>query len=228
MSLIVLFELEGVLADTIAARRDALGRSFVDERLIVPPEILARAVRGRGTEAAAKVALDELGVAYDQTATELIALRAERYFAASIGKGFSLMRGARELVASLAGRATLGIVTRARRQIAELTLGLAGLEADVASITAAEDVTQVKPSPLAYRSALARLARRGISTADTMTLEDGSVGIEAAHGAGLPCIVVGDVPTHEAVVADGYLPSLVGVGADTIIQLSARIRSRVA
>ena len=228
MPLVVLFELEGVLADTAVARRDALARSFIDEGLVVPQELLARAVAGKGVRSATVTVLAELQVTRDDTATDLIALRADRYFSERLGKGISLARGARELVVALEGRATLGIVTRARRRDAELTLDLAELEGSFASVTTADDVSEQKPSPMGYRAALARLARRGLATADTVALEDGSEGIRAAHAAGVRCIAVGDVPAHEAVEAEGGLPPLAGVSVDAVMAIASRMRRVVA
>jgi beta-phosphoglucomutase-like phosphatase (HAD superfamily) len=225
---VVLFELEGVLADTAAARRDALGRSLADEHLTLASEGIAEACAGHDVRAAVVAALRRLGAERDDVGTDLLTLRAERHFAARLGKGFSLIAGARELLDALAGRATLGIVSRAARREVEFVLDLAGLENAFACVVAAEDTGERKPSSAPYHLALARLARRGLATTEAVAVEDGLDGIRSAQGARLPCIAVGDVPAHHAMEADGFIASLGELTVSGLMAMASRMRTRVA
>jgi beta-phosphoglucomutase-like phosphatase (HAD superfamily) len=54
-----------------------------------------------------------------------------------------------------------------------------------------------------------------------VALEDERPGIQAAHGAGVPCVVVGDLPAHVALEADAWLPSLAGLTAEQLLSLVA-------
>jgi len=207
----VLFELEGVLADTQASRRDALVRSLADEGVVLTPTAYAERCAGLPVREAALAAAATAGGRLDPTAVDLVALRAERYFAERVGKGVSLAPGARELLDDLAGRARLGIVTRASRREVEFVLSLAALDGVFECVLAAEDVRSPKPSPEGYHRALERLARRrAASPATTLALEDGAPGIAAARARALRCVAVGTMPAHHAVQADAYLPSLAG------------------
>src|SRR5687767_576273 len=123
----VLFELEGVLADTRTFRQRALQETFAQDGVrISDSEYEAYAdlpVRSAVTAVRQAAAIEA-----DDTAVDLGTLRAERRFAEYLSLGFAMLEGARELVAHLAGRTRLGVVTRANRREAETILSFAGLE----------------------------------------------------------------------------------------------------
>jgi HAD superfamily hydrolase (TIGR01509 family) len=207
----VLLEFEGVLADTHASRQDALARSLADDGVALAPDTYARCCAGLPLREAAAAGVAAVGRQLDETALDLVALRAERNFAEHVGKGVSLAPGVRELLDDLAGRVRLGIVTRASRREAEFVLSLAALDGAFECVVAAEDVHSPKPSPEGYRHALERLGRRRVARpATTLALEDGPPGFTAARALGLRCLAVGPMPAFHAVQADAYLPSLVG------------------
>ena len=65
---------------------------------------------------------------------------------------------------------------------------------------------------------------RSINTGEPrpiVAVEDGLPGIRAARAAGIPCVVVGDVPAHVALEADGYLPSIAGLTAARLLEIAA-------
>lgn len=207
----VLLEFDGVLADTHAMRRGALARSLADDGVALPDAAFDARCAGFATREAAIAALAGEARRLDDTALDLVALRADRYFAEQLGHGLTLAPGARELVESLAGRVRLGIVTRAARREVEFVLGLAGLDAAFECLVAAEDVHSPKPSPAPYQQAFERLARtRPALPASTLALEDAPPGIIAAKAHKIRCVAVGPMPSFHAVQADAYLPSLVG------------------
>ena len=204
----VLMELEGVLADTAALRRAALRRSLAEDGVVLDDDA-ARAGDARATRDAVERAARLAGVALDEVALDLAALRADRHLSASLGDGVVLAPGAGELVERLAGRVRLGVATRLPRADADRVLALAGLEWAFELVVAAEDA-DAKPSPAPYALALARLARRRPLADAVLALEDGAAGIAAATAAGVRCVAVGEMPAHEAMRADGVLPSLDG------------------
>lgn len=221
MPSVLLLEFEGVLVDTRAMRREALARALAEEGL-------ASDVRGREdaaglpTRGAAAAAVARAGRAGDETLAELVTLRAERHFAALLGKGVSLAPGARELVGAAAGATRLGLVTRASRREVEFVLALAGFDAAFECVVAAEDVASPKPSPEGYRRALDRLARRrAVRPTDALALEDAAAGARAARAAGVPCVAVGPLAAHEALEADAAVPSLAGQSLSTLAALVA-------
>lgn len=220
----ILLEFEGVLADTHALRRAALQRALAEDGVTLSAGQFDERCRGLATRdaAAAAAAVAPAPAMLDETALDLVALRAERHFAESASKGLSLASGAAELVRQAAGKVPVGIVTRASRRDVDFVLALAGLEHAFSCIVAAEDAPAAKPAPDGYLRALRRLAARGVRAASTLALEDGPAGIRAARTAGLRCIAVGDLPAHDALLADALLPSLSG---ESLASLSSRLRA---
>jgi hypothetical protein len=45
--------------------------------------------------------------------------------------------------------------------------------------------------------------------------------VRSARAAGLATVVVGDVPSHVALEADGYVPSIAGLTAESLLSLVA-------
>lgn len=216
----LLFEFDGVLADTHAMRRAALSRSLADDGVALADATYDARCAGFPPREAAVAALAGEGPRLDDTALDLVALRAERYFAEQLGRGLSLAPGARELLEGAAGRARLGVVTRAARREVEFVLSLAGLEAAFECVVSADDVRSPKPSPEAYQQAFERLARRRPALpATTLALEDAPPGVIAAHAHKLRCVAVGPVATFHAVRADAHLRSLVGQSLDSLAAL---------
>jgi HAD superfamily hydrolase (TIGR01509 family) len=209
-----LFELEGVLVDTHAVRRDALRRALADDGVTLTPAQYDAWCAGLRPDDAAGVAVQLLAPAsdaaraLDDTAVELIARRAERGFATALAAGVTLTPGAREALDAMAGALRLGLVTRARRREVDGVLALAGLEAHFACVVTADDVRTPRPAPDAHRLALARLAARGGALpAATVAFEDDALGVAAARAAGLRTVRVAS-SAHDASQADarGALP----------------------
>ena len=220
---VVLFELEGVLAETGSLRRDALVRSLAEDGVVISPEEYDAVCAGFPVRQGALTAVAVRSMPRDDTAIDLITLRAERYFAEGAGRGLSLVRGAHEFLEDAAGRARLGIVTRASRREVDLLLSMAGLDATFEVVITAEDVTSPKPSPESYERALERLSRKRVPRpASTLALEDGPLGIMSAHAVRLRCIAVGEIPVYHAVHADAYIPSLEGHSVASLYELVSR------
>lgn len=220
----VLFELEGVLADTGSARREALLAILRGNGIELTAQEYRDTCAGLETEEAVRAAHRLRAVPLDDTGASLTARRAEDRYRASLGKGLVLMEGARETLERLHAMTRLGLVTRAGRAEAGFVLSLARLDHLFTCVVAAEDVRAPKPSPEPYRVALERLPPRGrVRRGTIVALEDGLSGIRSARGAGIACVVVGDVPAHVALEADGYLPSIAGL---TAAALSAVVAPR--
>jgi beta-phosphoglucomutase len=218
----VLFELEGVVADTHGARREALLRSLADDGVTLSDEEYAAECAGKPVREAVRAAVLARGAGADETAVDLAALRAERYFSARLGKGLSLAPGARQLIEALAGRARLAVVTRASRRETDLVLALADLQLAFECAVTADDVGAPKPAPEPYERALARLARRRpVPPTRALALEDAESGVRAARSAGVRCVAVGELTTCDAVAADAYLPSLAGQTPASLVRLVA-------
>ena len=223
----VLLEFEGVIADTANARRAALCRSLADEGIELTDAEYQRACAGfPPREGAIAAAALHREARLDDTALELVALRAERYFAEDIGKGMELMPGTMEFLEGAAGHARLAIVTRASRREVDFVLGLAGLDQAFEVIVTRDDVLAPKPSPEGFERALQRLAklRRISRPTSSLALEDSAAGVLAAKAVKIPVLAVGDVPEHYGTHADGRIESLDG---QTVASLTAVVERAV-
>lgn len=219
---IVVLELEGVIADTGEARRDALFAALRADGVLLPGNEYRDLCAGLSFEDAVRAAFRGVGRARDATAISLAAHRAERAYRAYIGKGLTLVEGARETLERLHEKVRLALVTRSPRSDAMFVLSLARVEHLFTCVVASEDAPS-KPSPEPYRLALTRLqrARAKMVRGSVVAIEDGLAGIQSARGAGLATLVVGDVPAHVALEADGYVSSIAGLTADTLLSLVA-------
>ena len=217
----VLFEFEGVIADTSATRRRTLLETLREDGVALSEVEYSEHCAGMPVRAAVRAALALRSLPRDDTSIELLAMRTERRFAELMGTGLSLVGGVVELIGSLEGRTRLGIVSRASRADVDATLALARLDHAFEFVIADDDAFQPKPSPAPYLGALDRLTRRrAVKATHVVALEDGAAGIRSAKAAGLRCAVVGSLPVHLAVDADALLPSLIGQRADTIDALT--------
>lgn len=205
---VVCVELEGVVVDTETVRLAALASALEAEGLTLSGAAAA-ASRGHPVEESVRRARRALGATEDETAVELGRLRAERAFAARIGKGILVHPAAKATLERLTSHCRLALVTRAARREVEFLLALAGLEALFRPVIALEDASPSKPAHAPWEAAMGRVGQlfpgqrlRGIA------VEDHVVGIRGARTAGLRCVGVGPIPAHEALEADAWLESI--------------------
>lgn len=222
----VLIELEGVLVETHALRREALVRALDEMDVALSPADFDDHCHGLPVRAAiaAAASVRALEPTLDATDADLAAVRAETNFMRSVGTGITLVDGSPAALTALRSGAALAIVTRASRRETDAMLAMSGMEYEFDCVICSDDVPGAeKPEPLAYQSALARLSRRRPMRArDAIALEDGRAGIVAARRAGIPCVAVGKMPAFRALDADGYLPTLRGVTLESLDALGGR------
>lgn len=213
---VLLLEFEGVLADTAAMRQAALAESLAADGIALSAELL-QLIKGRSTEDALRQVRDFVGAPDDPTALDLSRLRAEKAFAARLGKGVLLQRDIRSALEKLSVVARLALVTRASRREVEFVLSLGGLEGMFRPIIALEDSVAAKPSRAPYDAALARVAElfpgqvlRGVAVEDSLR------GVIAARSAGLLTVLVGAHPPQDAMEADCWIESLADLTPERI------------
>jgi len=105
--------------------------------------------------------------------------------------------GVPELLKELkARRIPMAVATSSRAAHALSHLGAAGLLDHFAAIVTRDDVTQPKPHPEPYLTAVSQL---GVLPARAIAIEDSASGIRSAHSAGLQTVLVPDLvpPTTE-------------------------------
>ena len=206
----VLLDWEGVLADTADARREALRAAFSDEGIAFDEAAFAHHGAGRAVRSAVARLLGSR--AGDATLVELVALRAEREFAARIAQGFAIDPAAARFTEHSQLRAPVVIVTAAARAESETALRLAGLYDSCAAIVTADDVGGDAPAPASYELALAHLGRRRVVKAGRVVV---LATTRAAHEVGLRTVAV-KAPAHVALEADAAVDSLAGLTLDAV------------
>lgn len=109
-----------------------------------------------------------------------------------------LKAGVLELLDFLASQGLpLAVATSAARETAERHLGRAGLLDRFSALATRDDVARAKPAPDVYLEAARRL---GVAPQRCVAFEDSSIGVLAAHAAGMRTVMIVDIlpPTDEA------------------------------
>lgn len=124
------------------------------------------------------------------------------HFSTSVQRRMSeqvpLKAGVVELLDFLARQGLpLAVATSAARTTAERNLGRAGLLDRFTALATRDDVAHAKPAPDVYLEAARRL---GVAPQRCVAFEDSSIGVLAAHAAGMRTVMIVDIlpPTDEA------------------------------
>lgn len=199
----VLFDFDGVIADTENIHIAAWQRTLARLGWEVPDEVCARAV-----EVDDRIFLADLFTQrkLEQGDVEGWVRSKQELTAAMLTASPRIYPGLVELVRSLIGKVQLAIVSTTWRENIEIVLKAANLEDAFPTVVGKQDVTLVKPDPEGYRLALQKL---GLPSSDAIALEDSATGLAAARAAGLPVIAVGHrLPRGEWVGSSDFVDDL--------------------
>ncbi|AGA29887.1 HAD family hydrolase [Singulisphaera acidiphila] len=199
----VLFDFDGVIADTENIHIAAWQRTLARLGWEVPDEVCARAV-----EVDDRIFLADLFAQrkLEQGDVEGWVRSKQELTASMLTASPRIYPGLVELVRSLIGKVQLAIVSTTWRENIEIVLKAANLEDAFPTVVGKQDVTLVKPDPEGYRLALQKL---GIAPEDAIALEDSATGLAAARAAGLPVIAVGHrLPRGEWVGSSNFVDDL--------------------
>ena len=189
MTKAVLWDLDGVLADTAASHFEAwrqlfasLGKGFDEESF--------KRTFGLRNDAVLREVLEAIG----PDEMERLSGRKDELYRSLIEGNLSPLAGVERLLGYLAARGTkMAVVTSTARENVRLILASLGLDGYFGTVVSGEDVTRGKPDPQGFLLAAERL---GVSPADCLVIEDAPDGIEAGRRAGMSC--VGVATTHPA------------------------------
>jgi beta-phosphoglucomutase-like phosphatase (HAD superfamily) len=227
---IIFVDFHDVLAETRAPRLAALRDSLAVDGVEISDEAFELACAGLSFAAAARAAMrvaNLSGRAADETTIELAALRASRAFGVAAARGLPLTLGAAAFVRAAAGKARLGIVTRAPRRDVDLILSFSGLADSFECVVTAEDYTGPEPASDPFEIAIGRMAfGQAVTIGDGIALVASLNAVAAARAARLHPIVVGPVSPTVAFAGDGYLPSLDGATVRELLRLAAAAGAR--
>ncbi|WP_165228664.1 HAD family hydrolase [Aquisphaera insulae] len=183
--LAVLFDFDGVIADTENHHVAAWQRTLAALGWMVPDAIAARAaevddrefLRTLFAEAGIEDADLEGWLGRKAALTRVLLRNSPRVYA-----------GVHELIGRLKGRAKTGVVTGTSRENVEVVLESAGLADAFDVIVSKEDVQSAKPDPEGYALAVRQL---GIKPTQAAAFEDSPSGLASAREAGLTCLAIG-------------------------------------
>jgi HAD superfamily hydrolase (TIGR01509 family) len=199
----VLFDFDGVLADTENVHIAAWERTFGAMGWDVSPETCAKAA-----EIDDRVFLAEIFASRginDGDVNGWVS-RKQKLTVAMLSDFPRLYSGVPELVGTLAGRARLGVVSGTWRENVTVVLEASGLSDRFAIVVGKEDVAECKPAPGAYLLALRLLEIKGDQA---VALEDSPSGLAAAGAAGIRAVAVGHRrPPGDWTGASLYVPAL--------------------
>lgn len=182
MKRFILWDHDGVLVDTeplyFEATRSALARLGVDLPLDGYLEDMAHGITA--WERARRHGIDEDRIRRHREARDVHYQRllSER----DIG-----IPGVEPVLAGLAGRYAMAIVTTARRADFELIHAERQIVRHMDFVLASGDYPRAKPAPDPYLTALERF---GAEPAEAVVVEDSERGLRAAVAAGIDCVVV--------------------------------------
>ena len=123
------------------------------------------------------------------SATEVERLREERNgrYVDLLSREKLVIDGVKEVLDSLHGRYSMGIVTSSRRDHLEIIHRSTGLMGYFDFVITANDCTRLKPHPEPYLTAV---ERSGTARDECVVVEDSQRGLAAAVSAGIKCMVV--------------------------------------
>jgi HAD superfamily hydrolase (TIGR01509 family) len=185
-TLAVLFDFDGVIADTENVHVAAWERTFAAMGWDVAPEVCAQAM-----EVDDRVFLTDIfarpGIEGDGDVVGWVR-RKQDLTASLLADAPRLNPGVPELIGRLRGKTKLAIVSTTDRENIDAVLGPAGLIDAFDVIVSKKDARVPKPSPEPYRWALKRL---GVPAWEARAIEDSHAGWTSARAGGLFCLVVG-------------------------------------
>ncbi|SIN95301.1 haloacid dehalogenase superfamily, subfamily IA, variant 3 with third motif having DD or ED [Singulisphaera sp. GP187] len=199
----VLFDFDGVIADTENIHIAAWQRTLARLGWEVPDDVCARAV-----EVDDRIFLADLFAQrkIEHGDVEGWVRTKQELTAAMLTASPRLYPGLVDLVRSLTGKVQLAVVSTTWRENIAIVLKAAGLEDAFPIVVGKQDVTLVKPDPEGYRLALQKLE---LAPGEAIALEDSPTGLTSARAAGLATLAVGHrLPRGEWVGAADFVDDL--------------------
>jgi beta-phosphoglucomutase len=181
----LLFDFDGVLADTENIHVAAWQRTLADLGWEVADEVCERAAEEDDRDFLTRI-FAERKIEGGNVAGWV--QRKQDLTIAMLDDAPRLYPGVAELVRAVQDRVRLAVVSTTWRANIEVVLRASGLTDAFKLIVGKEDVKAVKPAPDGYRLALKRLK---VAPAEAVALEDSPTGLAAARGVGLRVVAVG-------------------------------------
>ncbi|MCK5271676.1 MAG: HAD family phosphatase [Sedimentisphaerales bacterium] len=234
----IIFDFDGVIADSEKAHFEMFGQSLLDEGIeLTWPEYCEKYLGYSDLECIKQVLADK-GRQYDNETVERFFQRKKALFAHFIEQNSLIIPGVRRLLEELCSESIIcSICSGALTEEIEFILNKERLRDFFAFIVSADDVSQSKPDPEGYRLCLDRInvvdedcslannadypaksdadtGRMRVLAGQCVVIEDSIWGIQAAHAADMRCLAVGtSYPAEKLREAEMVVNNLTEVNA---------------
>ncbi|HYE53088.1 MAG TPA: beta-phosphoglucomutase [Azospirillaceae bacterium] len=208
----VIFDLDGVLADTAGAHFEAWRRLAAELGLDLPDAANGR-IKGVERMAALEVVLEGAGRAFAPEEKRALADRKNGFYQAVIDRmtPADLLPGAAGALAG-ARRAGLKVALASASRNAPLLLDRLGIAACFDHVVDAGAVAHPKPAPDIFLAAALAL---GVAPSRCVGVEDSVAGLRAIRAAGMYAVGIGD--PAELRLAHEVVPSVAGLDLERLL-----------
>ena len=177
----IIFDLDGVLLDTVPAHYEAWQQSFAAHGYGFDPTAYRQLVDGRLARDGARAVMP---TATDSDIDDVVEMK-ERLYRDCVDAGrFEVFPDARDVVERL-DRQGVPMAVASSSSLASHILGLAGLDSYFAVIVGGNDVARGKPAPDAFLLAARHL---GLPPEACLVIEDSTSGLAAARAGGFMAV----------------------------------------
>lgn len=192
----ILFDFDGVLADSEPIHLEMFQKVLNEEGINLARDVYYEKYLGLDDRGCFAAVYKDAGRELTSAKSEDLIRRKNQALLQHVKSRSVLMPGAVELIGRLKGKYFLTIVSGALKSEILAILEGAGLEKSFHAIVAADDVSQGKPHPEGFETAIRLLNRDFVPPAEILlpreclAIEDSPWGIEAAKKAGVQCVGV--------------------------------------
>ena len=221
----IVFDFDGVIADSEPLHLKAFQRALAEEGMTLGDDEYFNRYLGYDDVGVFEALARDRGLAWNaRHVTELVARKGIK-LQALISRGEVLFAGVPAFIRAAAAEVPVAIASGALRHEIVQVLEAAALNQCFATIVAAGDTPESKPSPAPYLLAVERLQARAAERLEPhrcVAIEDSVWGLESARQAGLRC--VGVTTSYAAVELHGAELVVDGIHALTLPMLDALVR----
>jgi beta-phosphoglucomutase len=215
----VIFDFDGVIADTEPLHCDALQRVLGGAGIRLSRDDYFAKYMGLTDRALLHRLCADLRRPLDEAEAERLLKAKDKDYLATITKGIEPLPGVREFVSRAVERWPLAICSGALRVEIETILRGAGLLGCFKFIVSSDDVATSKPDPTGFLQTLALLRRTmpDLAAGECLVVEDSVHGVTAAKAAGMRVLAVLSQSSAERLSrADAIVPDLRAVSEEML------------
>jgi beta-phosphoglucomutase len=221
----IVFDFDGVIANSEPLHLKAFQLALAPESIELDAAEYYAHYLGYDDTGVFEALAKDRGLSMDHTHITALVVRKGERMQELLRSGTALFPGATEFIREAAAAVPIAIASGAMRHEIDEVIDAAGVGDLFATIVAAGDTPQSKPSPAPYRLALERLREtsgRNIAARRAVAIEDSKWGLESAQGAGLRLVgVTNSYPAHELTGAELVVESLTALTLPALDRLCA-------